>query len=61
MHEPTPVSIEHAQQNDDQKQDIDGVNCHVLILATDLTDLFADLFTDLCDIQTFAVQNLQLQ
>ena len=28
MHESTPVSIEHAQQNDDHEQDIDRVDCH---------------------------------
>ena len=29
VHEPTPVAVEHAQQDHDDEQDIDRVNDHV--------------------------------
>ena len=31
MNKPTPVAIEHAQQNDNREQNVDRVNCHVAL------------------------------
>jgi hypothetical protein len=31
MNKPAPVTIEHAQQNDNREQNIDRVNCHVAL------------------------------
>jgi hypothetical protein len=37
MHEAAPVAVEHAQQDHDREQNIDGINCHA---STDYTDFF---------------------
>ena len=35
MNKPAPIAIEHAQQNHDREQNVDGVNCHVESKDTD--------------------------
>ena len=45
VHEPTPVAVEHAQQDHDDEQDIDRVDGHV---RNSLPADYTDPFTKIC-------------
>src|SRR6185369_6066648 len=47
VHKPTPVAIEHAQQDHDHQQNIDRVNCHV---TNSQAEDYTDLLTKICGI-----------